>query len=137
MRLDLLVNDFAWRAVNDRFIVLFEGHFKRNYVHVRDVAFAFLHGLKNFEKMRGQIYNVGMSDANLSKTELCEILKRHLPEFYYVEAAVGKDPDQRNYIVSNAKIEATGYHPSVKIDDGIAELIKGYRMIRNSVHGNI
>jgi nucleoside-diphosphate-sugar epimerase len=137
MRLDLLVNDFTWRAVNDRFIVLFEGHFKRNYIHVRDVARAFLHGLGSFETMRGEIYNVGMSDANLSKIELCQVLKRQLPEFYFVEAEVGKDPDQRNYIVSNAKLEATGYKPSVTIDDGISELIKGFRMIRNSVHGNV
>jgi len=137
MRLDLLVNDFAWRAVHDRFIVLFEGHFKRNYVHVRDVSRAFMHGIDNFEKMRGQIYNVGMSDANLSKSELCQVLKRHIPEFYFVEAEVGKDPDQRNYIVSNEKIERTGYKPEVSIDTGIQELIKGYRMLKNSVHGNV
>ncbi len=137
MRLDLLVNDFAWRAVNDRFIVLFEGHFKRNYIHVRDVARAFLHGLARFDSMRGEIFNVGMSDANLSKIELCQALKRNLPDFYFVEANVGKDPDQRNYIVSNAKIEATGYKPQVGIDEGVRELIKGYRMIRNSVHGNV
>jgi nucleoside-diphosphate-sugar epimerase len=137
MRLDLLVNDFAWRAVNDRFVVLFEGHFKRNYIHVRDVARAFLHGLDNFSAMRGKIFNVGLSEANLSKVELCEVLQRHIPDFHFVEAAVGKDPDQRNYIVSNARIEATGYRPAVSIDDGIVELIKGYRMIRNSVHGNV
>ncbi len=137
MRLDLLVNDFTWRSVNDRFIVLFEGHFKRNYVHVRDVCEAFLHGIKNFDKMKGEIYNVGLSDANLSKVELCQAIKRHVPDFYYVEANVGKDPDQRNYIVSNEKIEKTGYRPKVSIDLGIQELVKGYRMIRNSVHGNV
>ena len=137
MRLDLLVNDFTWRAVNDRFVVLFEGHFKRNYIHVRDVARAFMHGLANFDAMRGEIFNVGMSDANLSKVELCQFLKRNLPDFYFVEADVGKDPDQRNYIVSNAKVEATGYKPQVGIDEGVRELIKGYRMIRNSVHGNV
>lgn len=137
MRLDLLVNDFTWRAVHDRFVVLFEGHFKRNYIHVRDVARAFLHGLENFSAMRGKIFNVGLSDANLSKVELCEVLQRHIPDFHFVEAAVGNDPDQRNYIVSNARIEATGYRPTVSIDDGIIELMKGYRMIRNSVHGNV
>ncbi|MHC5656213.1 NAD-dependent epimerase/dehydratase family protein [Stappia sp.] len=137
MRLDLLVNDFVWRAVNDRFLVLFEGHFKRNYINVRDVARAFLHGLSNFESMKGEIYNVGMSDANLSKIELCQAIKRHLPDFYFVEADIGKDPDQRNYIVSNEKIERTGYRPEVSIDAGIEELMKGFRMIRNSVHGNV
>ena len=137
MRLDLLVNDFTWRAVNDRFIVLFEGHFKRNYIHVRDVSRVFMHGISNFEKMRGQIYNVGLSDANFSKIELCQVLKCHIPEFYFVEADVGKDPDQRNYVVSNKKIESTGYKPQVTIDAGIQELIKGFRMLKNSVHGNV
>jgi len=137
MRTDLLVNDFVYRAVTDRFVVLFESHFKRNYIHVRDVARAFLHGLGRIDAMRGQIYNVGLSDANVSKMELCERIRRQVPEFTFVEAAVGKDPDQRNYIVSNAKIEATGYRPAVSLDDGIGELIKGYRMIRNTVYGNV
>ncbi|MBR6021739.1 MAG: SDR family oxidoreductase, partial [Kiritimatiellae bacterium] len=115
MRLDLLVNDFTYRAVTDRFIVLFEAHFKRNYIHVRDVARAFLHALANFDSMRGQPYNVGLSDANLSKMELCLEIKKQVPDFTIMEAPVGKDPDQRNYIVSNAKIEATGFHPQVSI----------------------
>jgi nucleoside-diphosphate-sugar epimerase len=137
MRTDLLVNDFVYRAVNDRFVVLFESHFKRNYIHVRDVARAFLHGIGRLDSMRGQIYNVGLSDANVSKKELCEAIRKQVPDFTFVEAAVGKDPDQRNYIVSNAKLEATGYRPAVSLDDGIRELIKGYRMIRNSVYGNV
>jgi nucleoside-diphosphate-sugar epimerase len=137
MRTDLLVNDFVYRAVNDRFVVLFESHFKRNYIHVRDVARAFLHGIGRLDSMRGQIYNVGLSDANVSKKELCEAIRKQVPDFTFVEAAVGKDPDQRNYIVSNAKLEATGYRPVVSLDDGIRELIKGYRMIRNSVYGNV
>jgi nucleoside-diphosphate-sugar epimerase len=137
MRTDLLVNDFVYRAVNDRFVVLFEAHFKRNYIHVRDVARAFLHGIAKLDSMRGQIYNVGLSDANVSKKELCEAIRKHIPAFVFVEAAVGKDPDQRNYIVSNAKIEATGYRPSMSLDDGIRELIKGFRMIRNNVYGNV
>lgn len=137
MRTDLLVNDFVYRAVNDRFVVLFEAHFKRNYIHVRDVARAFLHGIARLDAMRGQIYNVGLSDANVSKKELCEAIRKQVADFVFVEAAVGKDPDQRNYIVSNAKIEATGYRPIVSLDDGIRELIKGYRMIRNNVYGNV
>ena len=137
MRIDLLVNDFVYRAVQDRFVVLFEGHFKRNYIHIRDVARAFLHGIDNFAAMRGRPYNVGLSDANLSKVELCERIKRFVPEFVYLEAPIGEDPDKRDYIVSNARIEATGYKPVHSLDDGIAELIKGYRMIRNSVYGNV
>ncbi|MGQ0545556.1 MAG: NAD-dependent epimerase/dehydratase family protein [Betaproteobacteria bacterium] len=137
MRIDLLVNDFTYRAVNDRFVVLFESSFKRNYVHVRDVSRVFQHGLANFERMQGQIYNVGLSDANASKRELCEIIARHVPGFVFLEAPVGKDPDQRNYIVSNAKIEATGFKPAHSLDAGIAELVKGYAMIRNTLHGNV
>ena len=137
MRIDLLVNDFTYRAVHDRFVVLFESAFKRNYVHVRDVARAFLHGISNYEKMNGQIYNVGLSDANVSKKELCEVIQKQLPEFVFLEAPIGKDPDQRNYIVSNAKIEATGYRPQVSLESGIRELIKGFTMIRNTRYGNV
>jgi nucleoside-diphosphate-sugar epimerase len=136
MRIDLLVNDFTYRAVNDRFVVLFESSFKRNYVHVRDVSRVFQHGLANFDRMKGQIYNVGLSDANVSKRELCEVIARHVPGFVFLEAPVGKDPDQRNYIVSNAKIESTGYKPAHSLDAGVAELVKGYTMIRNTLHGN-
>jgi nucleoside-diphosphate-sugar epimerase len=137
MRIDLLVNDFVHRAVHDRFVVLFEGDFKRNYVHVRDVSRAFLHGIDHFDAMRGQIYNVGLSDANVSKRELCEHIQRRLPEFVFMDAPVGKDPDQRNYIVSNAKIERAGFRTEVSLDAGIAELIKGYAMVKNTLHGNV
>jgi nucleoside-diphosphate-sugar epimerase len=137
MRIDLLVNDFTYRAVHDRFIVLFEGHFKRNYVHVRDVSRAFQHGIKNFDRMKGQIYNVGLSEANVSKKELCQHIHKQLPEFVFLDAPIGNDPDQRDYIVSNAKIEATGFKTSVSLDQGISELIKGYTMIKNSVYGNV
>lgn len=137
MRIDLLVNDFVYRAVHDRFVVLFEAHFKRNYLHIRDVARAFLHAIDRFEAMKGGPYNVGLSDANLSKLELCARIKLQIPEFTYLEAAVGEDPDKRDYIVSNAKIERTGFKPVYSLDDGIRELIKGYRMIRNSIYGNI
>ena len=137
MRIDLLVNDFTYRAVNDRFVVLFESSFKRNYVHVRDVSRAFQHGIANFDSMKGQIYNVGLSDANVSKKELCERIQKQLSNFTFIEAPVGKDPDQRNYIVSNEKIEATGFKPIHSLDMGIAELIKGYVMIKNSRYGNV
>lgn len=137
MRTDLLVNDFTYRAVNDRFVVLFESFFKRNYIHVRDVSRVFQHAISNFNAMRGQIFNVGLADANVSKRELCEIIKKQIPDFVFIDAPVGKDPDQRNYVVSNAKIESTGYTTSVSLDDGIAELIKGYTMLKNSVYGNV
>lgn len=137
MRIDLLVNDFTYRAVHDRFVVLFESHFKRNYIHVRDVSRVFQHGLDLFEHMKGQIFNVGLSDANVSKRALCEKIKAQCPQFVFVEAPVGKDPDQRDYIVSNAKIEATGFKPQFSLDRGIRELIKGFTMLKNSVYSNV
>ncbi len=137
MRLDLLVNDFTYRAVVDRFIVLFEAHFKRNYIHVRDIAKAFAHGLDRFESMKGEAYNVGLSDANLSKRELCEEIKKQVPEFHIVESEIGQDPDKRNYIVSNDKIEATGFQPDVSLQKGIAELIRGYQVIRRNQYANV
>jgi len=137
MRLDLLVNDFVYRALNDRFIVLFEAHFKRNFIHVRDVARAFLHGIDHFDAMKGGPYNVGLSDANLSKFELCKQIKTHLPQFVILQSEINKDKDQRDYIVSNEKIERTGYKPAFSLDDGIRELIKGYAMIRNQAYSNV
>ncbi len=137
MRIDLLVNDFTYRAVHDRFVVLFESSFKRNYIHVRDIARAFIHGIESYEKTNGQIFNVGLSDANVSKMELCQAIQKQVPDFTFIDAPIGKDPDQRNYIVSNEKIEATGYKPQVSLDAGIGELIKGYTMIRNTRYGNV
>ena len=129
MRLDLLVNDFVYRAVRDRFVVVFEGHFKRNYIHIRDVVRAFLHVLDHFSEMQGRPYNVGLDDANLSKLELCAEIKKRVPEFVYLEAAIGKDPDKRDYIVSNARIKAAGFEPQWTLDAGIRQLIKGYRLM--------
>ncbi|MEY4189299.1 MAG: hypothetical protein RIR17_35, partial [Planctomycetota bacterium] len=122
MRIDLLVNDFVYRAINDRAVVIFEGHAKRNYIHIRDVSRAFLHGISNFEKMQGNAYNVGLSDANLSKLELCTEIKKHIPGFVFLEAPIGEDPDKRDYIVSNEKIEKTGFKPKYGINEGIKEL---------------
>jgi nucleoside-diphosphate-sugar epimerase len=137
MRIDLLVNDFTYRAVTDRFVVLFESSFKRNYIHIRDVSRVFRHGIDHFERMKGQIFNVGLSDANVSKRELCERIRQYVPDFLFLEAPVGKDPDQRNYIVSNAKLESTGFRQQYSLDFGIQELIKGYTMLRNTRYGNI
>jgi nucleoside-diphosphate-sugar epimerase len=137
MRLDLLVNDFAFRAIVDRVVVLFEPHFKRNYLHVRDGARAFLHALTNYQSMRGRPYNVGLSNANISKWELCQEIQKHVPAFSFSVAEVGKDPDQRNYIVSNKKIESTGYRTTIDLATGVQELIKGYQVIRRNQYANI
>lgn len=137
MRLDLLVNDFVHRAVRDRFIVLFEARFRRNFVHVRDVSRAFLFGMENFERLKGEAYNVGLSDANLSKLELCRRIQKHVPQFVIKEAAVGRDPDRRDYLVSNEKIEKTGFNCRYSLDDGIPELIKGYTMLPRGRYANV
>lgn len=136
MRTDLLVNDMTYRAVKDGFVVLFESHFKRNYIHVRDVVSAFEWSLNNTD-MRGQIYNVGLSSANVSKRELCETIKKYIPRFEIIDAPIGVDKDQRNYVVSNAKIEALGFQPHYTLDDGIQELIKGFSMMKNFQYGNV
>jgi len=136
MRIDLLVNDMTYRAVYDGFVVLFESHFKRNYIHVRDVVQAFKMAIAQ-ETMRGQIYNVGLSSANVSKRELCDIIKTHVPRFEIVEAEIGKDKDQRNYVVSNKKIELEGFKPNYNLSNGIQELLKGFTMIKNTKYGNV
>ena len=137
MRLDLLVNDFTWRAVTDRAVVIFEGHFKRNFIHVRDVVKGFVHGIENYETMRSNAYNLGLSSANLSKLELCAKIQEFVPSFTYLEALIGEDPDKRNYIVSNEKLEATGWSPDWTLDRGIPELIRGYKTLRNSRYANV
>ncbi|MBI2033746.1 MAG: NAD(P)-dependent oxidoreductase [Candidatus Liptonbacteria bacterium] len=137
MRLDLLVNDFVYRAINDGVVVLFEPHFKRNYIHIRDVAAAFMHCMEHFDAMKNQAYNVGLSDANLSKLELCEEIKKQIPQFVFLESKIGEDKDKRNYIVSNEKIEKTGFKPQVSLQEGIAELIKGYQVIKRNDFANI
>ena len=136
MRIDLLVNDMTYRAVYDGFVVLFESHFKRNYIHVRDVVQAFKMAIAQ-ETMRGQIYNVGLSSANVSKRELCDIIKTYVPRFEIVEAEIGKDKDQRNYVVSNKKIELEGFEPNYNLNNGIQELLKGFTMIKNTKYGNV
>lgn len=137
MRTDLLVNDFVYRAVFDRALVVFEGDFKRNYLHVRDAANAFMFAMAHFDEMKNTMYNCGLSEANLSKLELCAEIKKQIPAFTYIEAPVGTDPDKRNYVVSNAKIEAKGFRPTHSLQEGIAELIKVYSIIKNSFYGNV
>ena len=136
-RLDLLVNDFVYRAVNDRTVVLFEPHFKRNYLHIRDAAGAFIHTMENYSKMKGEPFNVGLSDANLNKEELCLAIKKQIPDFIYMIAPIGEDPDKRNYIISNAKIEKTGFRTKYSLDMGIKELIKSFEIIKRNEYSNI
>lgn len=136
MRLDLLVNDFVYRAVNDKTMIIFEGHFKRNFIHIRDVVGAYIHAINNFETMKGKAYNCGLSDANLSKIELCEKIREHIPSFTFFESEINKDPDKRNYIVSNDRLESTGWKPEYTLDDGIEELIKTYNIVKNKSFAN-
>ena len=137
MRMDLLVNDFIYRAYKDGFIILFEEHFRRNYIHIRDVAKAFIFGIENYEKMKGQPFNVGLSSANLTKRQLCEKINEYLPEFYIHSAAVGEDPDKRDYLVSNEKIESLGWKPDHSLDMGIQELLKGYKILKPNKFANV
>ena len=136
MRRDLLLNDFVYKALVEKHLVIFEGGFKRNYIHIRDVARVFIHGVKNFEKMKNEPYNVGLSDANLSKLELCQTIKKHIPDFVFMESEIGQDPDKRDYIVSNEKIEKTGFKPHYTIDMGIKELVKAYSILKDSIFAN-
>jgi nucleoside-diphosphate-sugar epimerase len=137
MRLDLLVNNFVYRAISDGFVIIFEGHFKRNYIHVLDVVQAFNLALKNEVNFQGEIFNVGLSEANISKLELCEIIRTVVPGFTYLEASLGKDPDQRNYVVSNAKIESVGFKPNVSLANGLEELAKGLSMFLIKPYTNL
>ncbi len=137
MRLDLLVNDFTYRAVVDRFVVLFEPHFKRNYLHVRDAAGVFLHTIKNYAGMKGRPYNVGLSDANISKMQLCESIQKFIPGFQFPVSEIGEDPDKRDYVISNRRVEATGFKTQHSLQGGIQELIKCYQVMRRNEYSNV
>lgn len=131
MRLDLLVNDFVWQAVRNKSITLFESHFKRNFIHIQDVVRAFVFAIENFDKMKGQTFNAGLSSANLSKLELCEQIKKYVPDLNIFHAQIGEDPDKRNYIVSNEKLESLGWQPQYDLDFGIRELMEAYEILKN------
>lgn len=137
MRLDLLVNDFTHRAYRDGFVVLFDPHFKRNYLHVRDASRVFIHGIQNYSKMKAQAYNVGISDANFSKLELCEVIREEFPKFVFPIDQIGEDPDQRDYVVSNVKIENTGFRTQFSLRAGIRELAKGMPLLRQKLFANV
>lgn len=137
MRTDLLVNDFVYKSYFDGYLVLFEPHFKRNYIHVKDVANSILHMIENFNKLRGNIFNVGLSNANLSKLELANRIKKFIPELVIKIESFKKDKDKRNYIVSNKKIENSGFKPSHQLNDGIKELMKYYSTQKKYSQGNV
>jgi nucleoside-diphosphate-sugar epimerase len=127
MRWDSLINNFVYRALKDKYLELYEPHFKRSCVHVRDVARAFIHCLNNFDQMKKEAYNVGLKEGNLTKWEICQEIKKQIPDFVFVESKNGRDPDRRNYIISYEKIEKTGFKPKVSLAEGISELIKEYQ----------
>ena len=137
MRLDLLVNHFVYAAFTEGYIVIFEKDFKRNYVHIRDVADCFLHCLAHAPGMTGRAFNVGLDAANLSKAELAMKVKKYVPNFYVHFSEVGSDPDKRNYIVSNQRLREAGFEAQRSLDDGILELLKGYRMLARSPWKNV
>jgi len=137
MRLDLLVNHFVYAAVTDGYLVIFEKDFKRNYVHIRDVADCFLFCVQNHARMVGRPYNVGLDSANLSKEELALKVKEFVPNFYIHFAEIGSDPDKRNYIVSNERLRQAGFEAQHTIEEGIRELLKGYRMFGRSLMKNV
>ena len=137
MRLDLIVNDFVYRAMFDSALIIFEGSFRRNFIHIRDVSRAFIHAIDNYEIMNNEPFNVGLSSANLTKIELCEKIKEHIPNFSFIESEIGEDPDKRDYLVSNKKIEKTGFSAKYSLDDGIVELIKGYSTFKSSLFSNV
>jgi nucleoside-diphosphate-sugar epimerase len=130
-RMDLLVNDFVYRAVTDEFLVLFESHFLRNYVHVRDVAKAFFHLIINYDKCNNNAFNVGLTSANMSKLQLAQKIKEYVPQLVIVEEQFKEDFDKRNYVVSNEKLESTGWSCDFSLDMGIQELMTAYKMIHN------
>lgn len=129
MRTDLLVNDFTYKAITDKYIVVFEKEFKRNFIHIQDVAYTFCFMIEKWNKCKGEVYNVGLTDANLSKKELLEKIQSHVKDFAVVYDDYYEDPDKRNYIVSNKKIESTNWNPTWDLDRGIKELIMAYQMI--------
>jgi nucleoside-diphosphate-sugar epimerase len=131
MRTDLLVNDFVYKTITDNYLVLFQSHYKRNYIHVKDIALTFLFCIENYDKMNNSVFNVGLSDANLSKMELAKKIKKYFPDLVIVENEFTSDFDNRNYIVSNDKLESFGWSPKYTIDDGIKELIEAYKMVIN------
>jgi nucleoside-diphosphate-sugar epimerase len=130
MRMDLLVQDFVYKAMTDGYLVLFESHFVRNYIHVRDIANTFLFMIENYDECNTNAFNVGLTSANCTKLELAQTIQKYIPDLVIVENNFKQDFDQRNYMVSNAKLESKGWKPEYSLEDGIEELIQGYQLIQ-------
>ena len=137
MRVDLLVNDFTYKAYKDGYLVLYESHFQRNFLGIEDVARGMLFALENYDRIKGEPYNLGLDSANINKLQLAEKIKEHVPKLYIHEAAVGTDPDKRNYVVSNEKLRKAGCEATMTLDEGSAGLLKAYKMFGRSEFGNV
>lgn len=137
MRLDLLVNNFAYQAFSSKYLVIFEKDFKRNFIHIRDVAECMIHCINHANQMTGKPYNAGLDSANISKEELAKLIQTHVPHFYIHYASIGSDPDKRNYIVSNQRLQEAGFQAHRSLDAGIKELLKGFPMMGRSSLGNV
>jgi nucleoside-diphosphate-sugar epimerase len=131
MRMDLLVNDFVYKAITDGYLVLFESHFIRNYIHIRDIANTFLFMIENYQECNNNAFNVGLTEANCTKLELANTIQKYVPDLVIVENNFKQDFDQRNYMVSNAKLESKSWKPEFSLEEGIQELIMGYQLIKN------
>lgn len=136
LRLDLLVNHFTYAAVTDGYLVVFEKEFRRNYVHVRDVADAFVHAIGYRDEMTGRPFNLGMDEANCTKGELALKVKEHVPGLFVHFASIGQDPDRRDYVVSNQRLREAGFVAKRSLDDGIRELVKAYALLPRSKYRN-
>jgi nucleoside-diphosphate-sugar epimerase len=130
MRTDLLVNDFTYKAVSEGYLVLFESHFIRNYIHIRDIANTFVFMIENYNECNNNAFNVGLTEANCTKLQLAQTIQKFIPDLVIVQNEFKQDFDQRNYMVSNAKLESKGWKPEFGLEEGIQELIKGYQLIR-------
>lgn len=137
MRIDLLVNHFTYMAVTEGYIVIFEKHFQRNFVHIRDIADCFIHAINNFDAMKGRPYNVGLDSANITKEQLAMQIKEFVPNFFVHFSEVGSDPDKRNYLVSNQRLRDAGFSAKRSLADGIQELIKGYSLLKRNPLRNV
>lgn len=130
LRLDLLVNDLTYRSYTEGYAVIYESHFMRTFIHVKDIARVFCFSIENKEIMSGEVYNVGSNSMNYSKKDVCEVIKKILPNSYFNYADVDGDPDKRNYIVSYEKINNLGFDTTITLEEGVNELIKSFPLIK-------
>mgnify|MGYP001440301243 CR=1 FL=1 len=136
MRTDLLVNNFVYEAFYNHKLILFEQNFRRNYIHINDIVLAFLYAIKNFNKLKSNIYNLGLSSANITKYDLAKKIKKHIPKTKIEIKNDRKDPDKRDYYVSNKKIEKKGFKATYSLDHGIKELINIFKISKIKIKNN-